>query len=72
MRIQLNVDGVDYNIDLNFSIEKDGRLCYNAEYKGSTISTFPHNETFDGYSLDESLGKIAKRLRAALDELSEY
>ena len=33
MIIQLNVDGVDYNIDLNFSIEKTKMLLYNYKMK---------------------------------------
>jgi hypothetical protein len=71
MEIELQIDGGRYPIQIQFTVDQDGKVFYYSEYLGTTISTFPSHHVFKGESLEESIELIATGLRRAIQELLE-
>lgn len=69
MELELLIDGGKFPIQVQMTVDCDGKVIYQAEYMGTTISTFPTHKEHKGASLDESIGMIAKDLRKAIQEL---
>lgn len=69
--ISLNFNGQVFPVKICYFLNENGNVSYKSELLGSTISTFPHHQRFDGESEKESLEKLGKALIKALNELLE-
>lgn len=72
MQIEIQVDGGKYPVAVNIIVLNDGQLLFKSELLGSPVSTFAYHQKYQGSTLEQSVGLLAKELRRALAELMEH